>query len=120
MEKRNLIEGKLSTAREVIVDSEENSIWYVRDIKTRNTFIIKVSKKGELYIDFFKEQPIPQRCSIEGISNVCEELLNREIKPTIEITSNNKNLIIVCRKVGFRKTKGIERQYYLKMLKGRN
>lgn len=120
MEKRNLIEGKLSTAREVIVDSEENSIWYVRDIKTRNTFIIKVSKKGELYIDFLKEQPIPQKCSIEGIRNVCEELLNREIKPTIEITSNNKNLIIVCRKVGFRKTKGIERQYYLKMLKGKN
>lgn len=120
MEKRNLIEGKLSTAREVIVDSEENSIWYVRDIKTRNTFIIKVSKKGELYIDFLKEQPIPQKSSIEGISNICEELLNREIKPTIEITSNNKNLIIVCRKVGFRKTKGIERQYYLKMLKGKN
>ena len=58
MEKRNLIEGNLSTAREVIVDSEENSIWYVRDIKTRNTFIIKV-KKHKINKTVFFIKPLP-------------------------------------------------------------
>jgi len=103
--------------RESIVDSNGDTTWDIKDTKTGNSFVVHSSSFGKLYITFFKNCHITRNCSFNAIKKICEILLERNLKPTINIYYKNTELIKLCCAIGFRKNKKVKHLYYLKNLK---
>lgn len=111
------IEDEDFILKEVIVESNGDTVWDVKDKCSQNSFIVHSSSVGKLYITFFKNCYINTNCSFNAIKKICEILLERNLKPTINIHYTNESLIKLCCAIGFRKDKKVKNQYYLKKIK---
>ena len=119
MSKRKLItvKDKNYLLKETIVENDGSIVWHVTDPKTKNYFIVHTNSIGRLYISFFKGCRISRECSLHAIRKICDILLKRSLKPTIKISCKNEALIVLCKRVGFRKVNDVRDLYYLKKLK---
>lgn len=119
MVKRKLltIEDENFILKEEIVDLNGDTVWSVKDKSSQNSFIVHSSYLGKLYITFFKNCYIDTNCSFNAIKKICEILLERNLKPTINICYTNIHLIKLCCAIGFRKNKKVKNLYYLRNLK---
>lgn len=102
---------------ESIVDSNGDTTWDIKDPKTCNSFVVHSFSSGKMYITFFKRCHITSSCSFNALKKICEIMLERDLKPTINIYYKNTQLIKLCCALGFRKDKRVKHLYYLKSLK---
>ena len=115
--KRIIVKDENYILKELYTDSDGDTVWDIEDPKKQNNFVVHSSASGKLYITFFKRLNITDKCSLNAIKKICEILLERGLNPTINIYYKNTSLIALCKKIGFRKTKNVKREYYLKNLK---
>ena len=118
MKNRNLIflETDQYTIKESLLDSDGETVWEVRDPKNNNYFLVHTNSLGHMYITFFKKKYISNECSQLGIKEICKILLERGLNLTINIYYTNVSLIILLRKIGFKKFRNVKHLYYLETL----
>ena len=102
--------------KECHVDSVGDTVWDIYDPKKGNSFVVHSFENGKLYIHFFKRGTISRECSYNGLKKLCEVLLERNLCPTIVIKPRNTALINLCRKIGFRRSKHLRNEYFLRSL----
>lgn len=119
MNRRNPISiiGETFIAKESIVEESGASVWTVSNSNKEECFVVHTFSKGKMYITFFKNIHIQNDCSVPGIKSICKVLLERGEQPSIQIKRTNVHLIVLCKKVGFRKHKQIRDLYYLESVK---
>ena len=111
-----VIKDEFFILEEAYVDSSGHTIWNITDTQTNKSLVVHTSNSGTLFIKFFKHHPITKNCSLLSITKICEILLERNLKPSINIHYTNTALILLCKKIGFRKVKDVKHLYRLKKL----
>lgn len=107
-----LLEEVNYTLREALIDSDGDTVWEITDPSTKNTFIVHTTSKGHMYISFFKKDHITAKCANKSIRKICEILIERGLRPTINIYHTNTALIVTCTKIGFRKVSKVRHLYF--------
>lgn len=111
-----LIKNDFFILKEAYVDSFGHTVWNITDPKSKNLLMVHSSKDGVLYVKFFKRCPVSRKCALAALTKICEILLERNLKPSINIHYTNKALISLCTKIGFKKIKDVKHLYRLKKL----
>ena len=108
--KKRTFETEHFLLEESLIDSSGDAVWSVTEKHSTSCFYIHVSNSGLLYITFFKKVVI-STCPDEAIKFICEEIISRNLIPTIKIKPTNTALIRLCKKVGFYKVRGSKFSY---------
>lgn len=106
------IETDNFTLTQSLVDSKGDSTWLVTKKNNSKIFYIHVFDVNHINIKLFSSIKDPS----EAITALCNHIVEETGKiPYINIHYTNKDLIVACRRAGFRKVKNIKHLYKFKI-----
>ena len=109
------ITGERYILRKIIVDSDNDTTWDVKDPKTNGLFTVHSTHDGKIFVKFFKDVHVSWACSYNAMRKICEIMVESGLQPMIRI-HNNELLSNLFLAIGFRRDAG-RHVYYLKHLR---